>query len=283
MSLPLVDYLDLPDGGHVLTEESHVISATGHVDLYELPKILSSATNATENVWLSVSEAAALITVEYDNGGTWTALTLTDTTPTADEYAVQCADGVKYPYSPRLLFHTDLAGASVRVTYTGLGSVPLAAWFTTLSDAIDSTAADVTALQEAVTALQEAPAPAQTWAAALHYDGTLMADVTLGVIARGVAWTLTSFVLCVNDPGTAGATQLRIQRIDTLTDAVTDVISVSANRPRVAASVHPFRLDWTPAADCTETTFAATDVLLVTTETVATDAATLCLLCHGES
>ena len=137
MSLPLVDYLDLPDGGHVLTEESHVISATAHVDLYELPKILSSATNATENVWLSVSEAAALITVEYDDGGTWTALTLTDTTPTAAEYAVQCADGVKYPYSPRLLFHTDLAGASVRVTYTGLGSVPLAAWFTTLEAKLD--------------------------------------------------------------------------------------------------------------------------------------------------
>lgn len=132
----LKDYMDLPGLQEAISQETHPISETSPyaIDLDQLPKIRTGASTVLENVWLSVADAETLVTVEIETStDTWEEADVVDSAyPGTLEVYFQIADTESYPYSPRLIFNSAYAGLQVRVSYTGMGSVPLARYFNQL-------------------------------------------------------------------------------------------------------------------------------------------------------
>lgn len=138
MEVPrLRDFFTLSAQKESISNEMYYIPGASPyaIDLHQLPMIRSTATNISENVWLSIADASAGITVEIETSpSVWQACTLTTTSPGALEAQFQIADTGTFPYSPRIIFNVSYAGKQVRVTYTGMGSEPLARYLQWLFD-----------------------------------------------------------------------------------------------------------------------------------------------------
>lgn len=138
MEVPrLRDYFTLTSQQESITQEMHYIpgSSPYAVDLHQLPKIRTGATTIAANVWLSVADASTLFTIEIETSpSTWQACTLTTSAPGTLEAQFQIATTATFPYSPRIIFNATYAGKQVRITYTGMGSEPLAGYLQWLFD-----------------------------------------------------------------------------------------------------------------------------------------------------
>lgn len=136
----LRDFFALSGQQESISNETHVIPfLTPYVvDLDQLPKVRSSASNILENVWLSVADATGIITVEIETSpSTWQVATITESaSPGSLEVHFQISKPLVTPYSPRMVFNSANKGQNVRVSYTGMGTVPLARYFQQLFEVI---------------------------------------------------------------------------------------------------------------------------------------------------
>jgi len=129
----LKDFFELTSQKDTISQETKTIpiGSPYAINLDQLPQIRTGATSILGNVWLSVADATTLVTVEVETSpSTWQACTLTESpSPSALEVFFQLADPTIFPYSPRLIFNSARAGQDARVSYTGMGSVPLAQYY----------------------------------------------------------------------------------------------------------------------------------------------------------
>lgn len=138
----LRDFFDLTNQQESISQELHTIpGSTPYVaDLDQLPLIRTGATSIIDNVWLSVADAETLVTVEVETSpDVWEVMSLTESEfPAELEVFFQLAEPLTFPYSPRIIVNSTHAEQQIRITYTGMGSVPLARYFQQLYNVVES-------------------------------------------------------------------------------------------------------------------------------------------------
>jgi len=132
----LRDFLAIAGQHESLTQEIQVIASASPyaADLDQVPQVKTGISTLLENVWVDVTTASGLITVEIETApSVWTAATLVESaSPAANQVYFQLVNSTTFPFSPRMIFNSAHAGQRVRTSYEGWGSVPLAKYMITL-------------------------------------------------------------------------------------------------------------------------------------------------------
>jgi hypothetical protein len=128
-----IDFLEEALSLQEVTETHYISESLYSIDLDQVPRVLSGVTSVIDNVWDSASTAATVISLQIETSpSVWEDVSIIEGEyPEELEASFQLAQSA-YPYSPKIIFNSAHAGQRVSITYTGMGSVPLARYFVQL-------------------------------------------------------------------------------------------------------------------------------------------------------